>query len=112
MHASSRWGIIGLKAGERDARKKGDAVGQQTHPEDIASLLETERRLAAVLRQDACLSLRQLAVGGDDMLALGLSGPAVGGMLRALLGAVLDGEVDNTRAALLACARARMEETP
>lgn len=26
MPASSRWGIIGLKAGERHARKKGDAV--------------------------------------------------------------------------------------
>lgn len=91
------------------AVKKADAVGQETHPEDIGLLLETERRLAAVLRQDACLSLRQLAVGGDDMLALGLSGPAVGEMLRALLDAVLDGELDNTRAALLAHARARME---
>lgn len=91
------------------AVKKADAVGQETHPEDIGLLLETERRLAAVLAQDACLSLRQLAVGGDDMLALGLSGPAVGEMLRALLDAVLDGELDNTRAALLAHARARME---
>ena len=27
MPASPRWGIIGLKAGERHARKKGDAVG-------------------------------------------------------------------------------------
>lgn len=93
------------------AVKKGDAVGQQTHPEDIASLLDTERRLAAVLRQDACLSLRQLAVNGNDMQALGLSGPAVGDMLDALLDAVLDGELDNTHEALLAYARARMEET-
>ena len=91
------------------AVKKGDAVGQDTHPEDIGLLLETERRLAAVLAQDACLSLRQLAVNGDDMQALGLSGPAVGEMLRALLDAVLDGELDNGRAALLAHARARME---
>ena len=91
------------------AVKKGDAVGQDTHPEDIGLLLETERRLAAVLAQDACLSLRQLAVNGDDMQALGLSGPAVGEMLRALLDAVLDGELDNARAALLAHARARME---
>ena len=91
------------------AVKKADAVGQETHPEDIGLLLETERRLAAVLAQDACLSLRQLAVDGNDMQAFGLSGPAVGEMLRALLDAVLDGELDNTRAALLAHARARME---
>lgn len=92
------------------AIKKGDAVGQGTHPEDIASLWRLEQQLNAVLAQDACLSLRQLAVNGDDMQALGLSGPAVGEMLRALLGEVVDGELGNTRAALLARARDRMEE--
>lgn len=93
------------------AVKKGDAVGQGTHPDNVAQLCETERRLAAVLAQDACLSLRQLAVNGNDMQTLGLSGPAVGDMLDALLDAVLDGELDNTHEALLAYARARMEET-
>lgn len=92
------------------AIKKGDAVGQGTHPDNVAELFETERRLNAVLAQDACLSLRQLAVDGNDMTALGLSGPAVGEMLHALLDAVVDGALDNTRPALLADARARMEE--
>ena len=44
------------------------------------------------------------------MVSLGLSGPAVGEMLRALLDAVIDGQADNTRDALLLRARARMEE--
>lgn len=92
------------------AIKKGDAVGQGTHPDNVAELCETERRLAAVLAQDACLSLRQLAVDGNDMQALGLAGPAVGAMLHALLDAVVDGALDNTRQALLAHAQARMEE--
>ena len=92
------------------AIKKGDAVGQGTHPDNVAELCETERRLAAVLAQDACLSLRQLAVDGNDMQALGLTGPAVGAMLHALLDAVVDGTLDNTRQALLAHAQARMEE--
>lgn len=92
------------------AIKKGDAVGQGTHPDNVAELFETERRLNAVLAQDACLSLRQLAVDGNDMTALGLHGPAVGEMLHALLDAVVDGALDNTRPALLADARARMEE--
>ena len=92
------------------AIKKGDAVGQGTHPENVAELWETERRLNEVLAQDACLSLRQLAVNGNDMTALGLHGPAVGEMLHRLLDAVVDGTLDNTQQALLAFARARMAE--
>lgn len=92
------------------AIKKGDAVGQGTHPENVAELCETERRLNAVLAQDACLSLRQLAVNGNDLTGLGLHGPAVGEMLHSLLDAVVDGTLDNTRQALLAHVRARMEE--
>ena len=92
------------------AIKKGDAVGQGTHPEDIAWLYDMETRLNRILAADACLSLRQLTVNGNDMVSLGLSGPAVGEMLRALLDAVIDEQADNTRDALLAFARARMEE--
>ena len=92
------------------AIKKGDAVGQGTHPEDVAWLYGMEQCLDRVLAADACFSLRQLAVNGDDMLALGLSGPAVGAMLHDLLRAVIDEQADNTRGALLALARARMEE--
>ncbi len=90
--------------------KKGDAVGQGTHPEDVAALLETERRLRAVLQADTCFSLHHLAVKGNDLTALGLSGPAVGEMLHLLLDAVLDEQAENTREALLVLARARMEE--
>ncbi len=92
------------------ALKKGDAVGQGTHPEDIAWLCGIAQLLEEVLAADACFSLRQLAVNGNDMVSLGLSGPAVGEMLRALLDAVIDGQADNTRDALLRRARARMEE--
>ena len=92
------------------AIKKGDAVGQGTHPEDVAWLYGMEQCLDRVLAADACFSLRQLAVNGNDMLALGLSGPAVGAMLHDLLRAVIDEQADNTRGALLALARARMEE--
>ena len=92
------------------AIKKGDAVGQGTHPEDVAWLHGMEQCLNDVLVAESCFSLRQLAVDGNDIKALGLSGPAVGEMLHALLGAVIDGQADNTREALIACARARMEE--
>ena len=46
--------------------------------------------LDQLLVEGACVSLRQLAVNGRDLLAMGLSGPAVGQTLRELLNAVLD----------------------
>ena len=51
------------------------------------------------------MSLRQLAVNGRDLLAMGLSGPAVGQTLRELLNAVLDGALPNERQTLLAAVR-------
>lgn len=55
-------------------------------------------------RQDACFTVRQLAVSGDDLTGLGLSGPAVGETLRRLLRLVQGGTLPNERAALLAAA--------
>lgn len=101
--------------GEDDFRalllmKKCDATGQLTHPENLAGLARTARLADEALAADACLSLRQLAVRGDDLLALGLRGPAVGAMLDRLLELVVGGELENDRAALLA--RAQREELP
>jgi len=89
--------------------KKGDTVGQGTHPEHITELCCTEKLLNDVLAQDACFSLRQLAVNGNDMINLGLSGPEIGNMLRILLDAVLDEKIKNERAALIAFTLDQME---
>lgn len=57
----------------------------------------------AALEQHRCLSLRDLAVSGNDLIALGIpQGPRVGAALHKLLAAVLDGKAPNTREALLA----------
>ncbi len=87
------------------AIKKADAVGQETHPENIAALRQAEKRLNDTLAADACFSLRQLAVDGNDMLELGLRGAVVGRMLQALLDAVMEESVENERDALMAYAR-------
>ncbi len=59
--------------------------------------------LAALREADACMSLKQLAVSGGDLLALGIpQGKAVGQMLNRLLEAVMDGSLPNERDALLA----------
>ena len=92
------------------AIKKGDAVGQGTSRDYVAQLFETEALLNRVLAQEQCFSLRQLAVNGADLQALGLRGRPVGEMLHALLDAVIDGQTDNRRDTLLRLARTRMEE--
>ena len=55
-----------------------------------------------VLAEGQCFTLRDLAVSGRDLLALGIpSGPGLGRLLSLLLDQVLDGTLPNERDALL-----------
>ena len=67
--------------------------------------------LAALLAEDPCYTLRQLAVNGNDLTAMGLCGAAVGGMLQKLLLAVMRGDCPNERAALLRLAKRNIEKS-
>ena len=99
------------KLGERDLRrlldvKWADNLAQAPEYRAVQGEIDkAEAILDQLLAEGACVSLRQLAVTGRDLLALGLSGPAVGRILRTLLDAVLDETLPNQRAALLAAAR-------
>lgn len=62
------------------------------------------RALRAVLKSGECFSLRQLAVTGGDLTALGLRGRAVGEMLEFLLEYVIDYPENNRRELLLSLA--------
>ena len=53
-------------------------------------------------------SLKQLAVKGDDLLALGLSGRAVGEALNTLLDQVVEGKMPNDKGLLLLYAEERL----
>ncbi len=57
------------------------------------------------IQEDDCMSLRQLAVNGRDIAALGAEGRQIGDCLRTLLDLVIDGELPNEREALLIRAR-------
>jgi len=61
------------------------------------SFIEKAHRL---IREGFCLTLGQLAVNGQDMLALGLKGKAVGEALSELLGKVIEEELPNEKDAL------------
>lgn len=64
---------------------------------------EMERLGREILNQEACFSLKDLAVNGDDLIAAGYApGPALGAALKLLLDAVIDGRAPNEKAALLA----------
>ena len=54
-----------------------------------------------VLAEAPCLTVRELAVGGRELLALGYQGPAIGMALRRLLDCVLEGTLPNEKTALL-----------
>ena len=101
--------------GEEDLRrlilvKRADNLGQAPEYWDRQRELDkAEAILDRLLAEDACFSLKHLAVKGGDLLALGLSGPAVGAALETLLEKVVDGALPNDREALLESLKKDME---
>ncbi len=70
-----------------------------------------EEILNDLMAENACLTLRDLAVNGHDLMALGLAGKDIGTVQRRLLEAVLDERLENEKAPLLEAARKIMEES-
>ena len=70
---------------------------------------ETYLRILEVLEEirseDGCLSLKDLAVKGNDLMALGCRGKTVGTLLNLLLEQVLDEQLPNEKQALLTAAK-------
>ena len=62
---------------------------------------ELETMMEELLAQDACFSLKQLAVNGRDLMALGLRGKEIGMELERLLSAVVDGNLPNQKEILI-----------
>lgn len=92
------------------AVKRADNAAQS--PEDrhrLTDIQQAEDILNALLAKHQCFSLRDLAVNGRDLMALGLRGREVGETLQFLLDAVLDG-AENDRETLLKLAKKHMTE--
>lgn len=62
---------------------------------------ELDTMVEEIQAEDACLGIRDLAIDGNDLLTLGLEGPAVGQALSHLLEMVLDERVPNEKDALI-----------
>lgn len=85
--------------------RKGDMVGQSAyHLEQRRQVIaHMEAMYAEIIEQKQCLKLSELAIGGKDLIAIGVKpGPDMGRILKALLDRVLEEPELNTREQLLA----------
>lgn len=101
-----RWlNRIGLEQFERLLKmKRCDAAGQNPAywPERKAYVDSLEAGLKEVLAQDACFCMKDLAVKGSDLIALGYEkGAVLGKCLQRLLDEVIDEKLPNDRDVLL-----------
>jgi len=86
--------------------KRADNLAQAEAYRDRQTLIQQwEDMLELVLQSGECFSLKQLAVRGGDLTALGLRGPRVGQTLNELLELVIDGKLPNDKGMLLEYAK-------
>ena len=89
-----------------------DSIATGTDHEAELSLFGEVRSLLQQIREeDSCLSIKDLALNGHDLMALGYSGKAIGQSLTLLLNLVLEEQCENTRDALI-CALRRSDSPP
>lgn len=74
----------------------------------LALFAEISDVIDEVVARGDCTSVKALAIGGQDMMALGLSGRAIGQMLNAALELVLEKPEMNTRETLLNWVRSNL----
>lgn len=95
---------------KRQLRDYGtEAVSCAARCRDAALGTSGIRELKAILKAGECFSLKTLAVNGDDLAALGLSGQALGETLNFLLEYVMEFPENNRRELLMYLAAAPEE---
>jgi tRNA nucleotidyltransferase (CCA-adding enzyme) len=80
------------------ALQRADMGAKPKEETDFAAISQLLQEIEA---ENACLSIRDLAVSGHDLMDLGYQGPAIGQALQFLLEQVLDEQVKNDKESLL-----------
>ena len=89
--------------------QRSDSMATGTASEaEKAHFNEIEALIREIEAEKSCLTLKDLALNGHDLMALGYQGKAIGEALNRLLSRVLEEELPNEKAALIAA----LEETP
>ena len=70
-------------------------------PQEMAQFDAIRSLIAQIQAENACLTLKDLAVNGHDLLQLGYSGPEIGRILNHMLEQVLDETLPNEKRALI-----------
>ena len=81
-----------------------DTLGQAEpyRSQRLPQLAQVGELARQILAERPCLTMDALAISGRDLIAAGMNpGPEMGRVLRRLLEAVSEGELDNTSAVLL-----------
>lgn len=80
-----------------------DILGQSEYlkEEKLAHIEYIEAEFEAVLKDNSCFKLKDLAVNGNDMLSLGLNGKQIGDTLQMLLNMVIEEKLSNNREELI-----------
>lgn len=94
--------LLALQEADMGSKGTGEHQGSDHFPRVRAMLEELEA-------EEGRLSLKNLAVNGNDLMAMGYSGKAVGQCLNALLERVLEESLPNDRDALLSAAKKLQE---
>ena len=78
--------------------QRGDASAQApAYCTRLDHLRRLEKIAGEVLAEAPCLTVRELAVGGRELLALGYQGPAIGMALAGFSDCVLEGTLPNEK---------------
>lgn len=101
LHRLNRFGVDDLRALFLIHRADRVATGYSSAEREDQRLRERQAALDALLAEQPCFTLKDLAVNGHDLTASGLKGKAVGEALHALLEKVMSGQLPNEREALL-----------
>lgn len=86
------------------AVKKADICAQSSYQQEkkLADIQEYQKLYEQIIEKQQCLSIKELAVGGSDLIALGMQpGKAIGETLKYLLDRVLEEPELNTKEKLI-----------
>ncbi len=97
-------GKLGFPAMEQllTLQEADTAATGTSHDAEFFRFRQIRRLLEEIQAEDACLSLKDLALNGHDLMALGYRGRAIGTSLNHLLNLVLEEQCPNDRESLTA----------